>query len=103
MKYVDRKQQKAEYIASRPKESYHMKPNDDIFEGNPLEKAKEISEKVKVLKELNDQLSLDEQKSKERSKKKPKQKSAGKPHKKPLEIVKKKFKKATLKNKFTVS
>ncbi|XP_046681173.1 ribosome biogenesis protein BRX1 homolog [Homalodisca vitripennis] len=54
-KYVDRKQQKAAFIASRPKESYVSKPNDDIFEGNPLEKAKEISEKVKILKELNQQ------------------------------------------------
>lgn len=79
-----------------------MKPNDDIFEGNPLEKAKEISEKVKLLKDLNSQLSLDEQKSKERAKKKPKQKTAGKAQKSP-KIVKKKPKKATVKNKFSVS
>lgn len=49
-KYVDRKQQKAAFIANEPKESYVAKENDDIFEGNPLEKAKEISEKVKALK-----------------------------------------------------
>ncbi|XP_054289428.1 ribosome biogenesis protein BRX1 homolog [Macrosteles quadrilineatus] len=52
-KYVDRKQQKEAFLATRPKESYMTKPNDDIFEGNPLEKAKEISEKVKELKVMN--------------------------------------------------
>lgn len=57
-KYVDRKQQKEAFIATQPKESYTSKPNDDIFEGNPLEKAKEISEKVKVLKDLNQQKSF---------------------------------------------
>lgn len=52
-KYVDRKQQKEAFLATRPKESYMTKANDDIFEGNPLEKAKEISEKVKELKVMN--------------------------------------------------
>lgn len=49
-KYVDRKQQKAAFIANEPKRSYLVKENDDIFEGNPLDKAKEINEQEKSLK-----------------------------------------------------
>jgi len=68
-KYTDRKQQKESYVMSRPKESYAIKPNDDIFEGHPLDKAKEISEKVNALKEENKRLLTKKEKERNRKKK----------------------------------
>nr|CAI5866177.1 unnamed protein product [Callosobruchus analis] len=38
-KYVHRVEQKAHAEATRPVDAYEMKPFDDIFEGDPLEKA----------------------------------------------------------------
>ncbi|CAG9829907.1 unnamed protein product [Diabrotica balteata] len=40
-KYVNRIQQKVHAEATRPTESYRMRPLDDIFQGNPLDKAQE--------------------------------------------------------------
>ncbi|XP_028137614.2 ribosome biogenesis protein BRX1 homolog [Diabrotica virgifera virgifera] len=40
-KYVNRIQQKVHAEATRPTESYKMRPLDDIFQGNPLDKAQE--------------------------------------------------------------
>lgn len=42
-KYVNRKQQKFDFLSSRPKSSYNALPSDDIFEGDTLEKAAAIT------------------------------------------------------------
>uniref|UniRef100_A0A0A9XMP1 Ribosome biogenesis protein BRX1 homolog n=1 Tax=Lygus hesperus TaxID=30085 RepID=A0A0A9XMP1_LYGHE len=42
-KYINRKQQKFNYLTSRPKTSYPSIPADDIFEGDALEKAAAIT------------------------------------------------------------
>ncbi|XP_073982437.1 ribosome biogenesis protein BRX1 homolog [Rhodnius prolixus] len=41
-KYVDRRNQKLAYKVSRPKTSYPSLPEDDIFEGDTLEKAAKV-------------------------------------------------------------
>lgn len=46
-KYENRQQQKATFIANTPKQVFGGKPNDDIFEGDSMEKALEINEKLK--------------------------------------------------------
>lgn len=106
-KYVDRKQQKDVFAATQPKESYTSKPNDDIFEGNPLEKAKEISEKIKVLKDLNQQNNSQKQNLKKVNKKKS-VKNPAFPVKRSNVVIgsnskKKKTKKTKTQNTFSVS
>lgn len=44
-KYLNRMEKKATYEATRPKHSYNLNDMDEIFEGDTVEKAKELSEK----------------------------------------------------------
>lgn len=44
-KYMNRIEQKMTLKANKPKESYALNPIDEIFKGDPLEKAMEIGEK----------------------------------------------------------
>lgn len=46
-KYLNRVEQKAHAEATKPKESYKLKPLDDIFEGSPLERAKKLKDAQK--------------------------------------------------------
>lgn len=50
-KYVDRLEQKMIEQANKPKESYDLNPLDEIFKGDPLEKALELENKDKENKE----------------------------------------------------
>lgn len=47
-KYMNRIEQKMALQANKPKESYAINPIDEIFQGDPLEKAIEIEEKEEV-------------------------------------------------------
>lgn len=53
-KYENRLEKKMTYEKSRPKESYHLNPIDEIFSGDTLEKASEIETKFleRKVKEL---------------------------------------------------
>lgn len=50
-KYLNRIDQKATYEATRPKHTYDLDDMNDIFEGDTVEKAKELSEKQEQDKE----------------------------------------------------
>ncbi|KZC10293.1 PREDICTED: ribosome biogenesis protein BRX1 homolog [Dufourea novaeangliae] len=52
-KYVNKVEQKIAQEVNKPKESYSLNPMDEIFKGDPLEKAKEIEEKEVKMIETN--------------------------------------------------
>ncbi|XP_015171032.1 PREDICTED: ribosome biogenesis protein BRX1 homolog, partial [Polistes dominula] len=54
-KYVDRLEQKMVEKANKPKESYDLNPLDEIFKGDPLEKALELENKDKVNEEKKEE------------------------------------------------
>lgn len=50
-KYVNRVQQKVHAEATKPKDSYSLTPYDDLFKGNPIEKAMELEKMEEEEKE----------------------------------------------------
>uniref|UniRef100_A0A1B6E3U0 Ribosome biogenesis protein BRX1 homolog n=1 Tax=Clastoptera arizonana TaxID=38151 RepID=A0A1B6E3U0_9HEMI len=63
-RYENRQDQKAAYAAKTPKKLYGGKPNDDIFEGEVMEKAIEINEKIKKIKKRQKAKQIKKQKNK---------------------------------------
>lgn len=53
-KYINRVEQKIHAEATRPKTSYKLKPLDDIFAGDPLEKAKNFEKPASDNEENDD-------------------------------------------------
>ncbi|KAK9297143.1 hypothetical protein QLX08_009023 [Tetragonisca angustula] len=54
-KYINKVQQKIAQEASKPKESYSLNPLDEIFKGDPLEKALELRQKeIKQVQDNDD-------------------------------------------------
>lgn len=51
-KYLHRVEKKATYEATRPKHTYNLNDMDEIFEGDTIEKAKELSEKKEERKKV---------------------------------------------------
>lgn len=51
-KYLNRVEKKATYEATRPKHTYNLNDMDEIFEGDTIEKAKELSEKKEERKKV---------------------------------------------------
>lgn len=48
-KYINRVEQKMAQKASKPEKSYVLNPTDEIFKGNPLDKAVEIEETLETI------------------------------------------------------
>lgn len=53
-KYINKVEQKVAQERSKPKESYSLNPMDEIFKGDPLEKAKELQQKETKEVQAND-------------------------------------------------
>ncbi|CAD1481258.1 unnamed protein product, partial [Heterotrigona itama] len=66
-KYINKVQQKMAQEGSKPKESYSLNPLDEIFKGDPLEKALELRQKE--TKEVQQDIDNKQKKVKKHSKK----------------------------------
>lgn len=53
-KYINKVEQKVAQESSKPKESYSLNPMDEIFKGDPLEKAIELQQKEAKEVQAND-------------------------------------------------
>lgn len=53
-KYINKVEQKVAQESSKPKESYSLNPMDEIFKGDPLEKAIELQQKETKEVQAND-------------------------------------------------
>ncbi|PSN32073.1 Ribosome biogenesis protein BRX1 [Blattella germanica] len=71
-KYENRIDQKMNYEATKPKESYNLNPVDEVFTNDPLEKASEIKSRDKNYEQLIEGPKLAQNKHKKEKKIKPK-------------------------------
>ncbi|XP_012230222.1 ribosome biogenesis protein BRX1 homolog [Linepithema humile] len=63
-KYINRVEQKMAREANKPEKSYVLNPTDEIFKGDPLEKAVEMEEKLETLDKSENMKNVKKRKAK---------------------------------------